>query len=81
MTPEELDLISQLSQLPLNSSSCKLIVYLNLKNLHNKVFGELLLTLYTKQSFVSYLNFFLFCRLLNRDGPRKEQHLCPRARP
>ncbi|KOM34366.1 hypothetical protein LR48_Vigan02g051600 [Vigna angularis] len=41
MTPEELDLISQLSQLPRKSSSRVLISFLNNKNLHSNVFDYL----------------------------------------
>ncbi|WVZ06446.1 hypothetical protein V8G54_019792 [Vigna mungo] len=41
MTTKELNLISQLSQLPLKSSSRRLISFLNNKNLHNNVFDYL----------------------------------------
>ncbi|KOM35507.1 hypothetical protein LR48_Vigan02g165700 [Vigna angularis] len=42
MTLEELEVVSQLSQLPLKSSFCTLIGYLGSKNLHTRVFADYL---------------------------------------
>lgn len=77
MTPEELEVISQLIQLPLKFSFYIFIGYLGSKKLHTKVFGKLLLRPYPEQSFVTYLNFFLFYRLPVSHGSRKEQHYFP----
>lgn len=59
MSPEELDLISQLSQLPLKSTSRRLIGFINNKNLLDTVFGKLLVITFSKQLFVTYLNLFV----------------------